>query len=76
MSVYYDGVSRNIDTVSALLGRVEDYLADGEGELLKKLISSISHDIDNRIYGKLEAGESVEGEREIRRKLQEIRSKI
>ncbi len=76
MSVYYDGVKRSLTETEILLGRIEDALNDSNSKLMCDLISSITHDIDNRIYGKRESGQSTESENEIRRKIQEIRRKL
>lgn len=76
MSVRFDGVKRNISTLDALTGNVEMAVADGNAKLLSELIAQIIHDIDNRIYGKREAGESTDDERELRRQILNIRSKL
>lgn len=76
MSVFYDGVSRTPSDIEALTGRIEDAVADGNTRLMCDLLSLITHDLDNRIYGKREAGEDTSEENRLRRSIQEIRSKL
>ena len=76
MSVFYDGVKRTISDFDALTGRVDDAVSDGNTKLMCDLLSLITHDLDNRIYGKREAGEDTSEESKLRRQIQELRSKL
>ncbi|MBR6632939.1 MAG: SAM-dependent methyltransferase [Clostridia bacterium] len=76
MSVYWDGKKRELSPIEALTGRVEDAVADGNVRLFCDLLSLIIHDLDNRIYGKREAGEDTGEESNLRRQLQELRRKL
>lgn len=76
MSVYYDGVKRDLSDLDALTGRTEDAVTDGNTKLLCELLSLITHDLDNRIYGKREAGEDTAEENRLRRDIQELRRKL
>ncbi|MBE6651535.1 MAG: SAM-dependent methyltransferase [Ruminococcaceae bacterium] len=76
MSVYFDGVQRSITPLDALVGNVSDAIEDGNAKLMCDLISLLVHDLDNRIYGKREAGEDTSDENTLRRKLTELRSRL
>lgn len=76
MSVYWDGKKRELSPLEALTGRVEDAVADGNTQYFCDLLSLLTHDLDNRIYGKREAGEDTSEEGMLRRQLQELRRKL
>lgn len=76
LSVSYDGIKRDISDLDALTGRVEDAVSDGNTRLMCDLLSLITHDLDNRIYGKREAGADTYEESALRRQIQELRRKL
>ncbi len=76
MSVFYDGITREPNELELLTGSVGDAVNDGNARLMCELISVITHDIDNRIYGLRESGKDTSHETDIRRKLQEVRRKL
>lgn len=76
MSVYYDGVKRSLSDIDALTGSIDDAVKDSNTELMCSLLSLITHDLDNRIYGKREAGEDTAEESRLRRQIQQIRSRL
>ncbi len=76
LSVYYDGKKRELSDMEALTGNVENAVLDGNTRLLCDLLSLITHDLDNRIYGKREAGEDTSEENRLRRSIQELRRKL
>ncbi len=76
LSVYYDGKKRELSELDALTGNVENAVSDGNTKLLCDLLSLITHDLDNRIYGKREAGEDTFEENRLRRSIQELRRKL
>lgn len=76
MSVGFDGVKRELSDIEYLTGNVSDAVADGNAGLMCDLLALITHDLDNRIYGKREAGEDTSEENMLRRRIQELRSKL
>lgn len=76
MSVYYDGKKRSISDIDLLTGSIDDAISDGNEVLLCELLSRITYDLDNRIYGKREAGEDTSKENALRQEVQEIRRKL
>lgn len=76
LSVSYDGIKRDVSDLDALTGRVEDAVSDGNTRLMCDLLSLITHDLDNRIYGKREVGADTREESALRRQIQELRRRL
>lgn len=76
LSVGYDGKKRAPTPLEALTGDYEKLVEDGYASQLSELLSLITHDLDNRIYGRREAGEDTSDEQKLRRQIQEIRRKL
>ncbi|MBE6701077.1 MAG: SAM-dependent methyltransferase [Ruminococcaceae bacterium] len=76
LSVFYDGKIREITEFESLCPSVLDAKKDGNEKLLIEYLSLVTHDIDNRIYGKREAGQNTEEERLLRKELQKVIKKL
>lgn len=59
MSVFYDGVSRELSDADAITGSISDAVKDGNGMLLSRLIQTNVNKLTTCVGGKLKAGESV-----------------
>ena len=76
LSVAYDGIKRELSSLDALTGNIENALEDGNASLMRELLQRITYDLDNRIYGKLESGENPVEERALRKEIQKIRREL
>lgn len=70
LSVFYDGKVRKPSDIECLVGDIQRYKSSDKIGLFCDLLSLITHDLDNKIYGKREAGLSTVEENRLRREIQ------